>query len=194
MTARRSRVGGFTLIELLITLTIAAVLAAVAVPSVQAFLRNNELSATSSALLTSINTARIEAMKSGRNTMLVPVDNGTDWSRGWVVFVDDDRTQIYNSSTDTIIAQQGAVRSYFTVSGTGTAAETAPYVLFNPSGYAITKANAFGGLALNVVRNDLSGGDLLQQTRRVIIANTGRARTCQPASDTDANCLATASQ
>ena len=185
---------GFTLIELLVTITIAATLAAVAVPSVQSFLRNNELSAASTALLTAINTARMEAMKSGQSAMLVPVDNGAAWSEGWVVFVDKNRDQTYSSGTDPIIAQHRAVASYFSIAANGTATGTAPYILFDASGYAKTKANAFGGLALNIQRNDVSGTAQLEQTRRIIIANTGRARICKPLTDTDDNCLATATQ
>ncbi|MDZ7892001.1 MAG: GspH/FimT family pseudopilin [Rhodoferax sp.] len=181
---------GFTLIELLVTLTIAATLAAVAVPSVQSFLRNNELTAASSTLLTAINTARMEAIKSGQSTMLEPVDSAGSWSQGWIVFVDKNRNQTYTSGTDTLITQHPAVSSYFTVVGNNTATGTTPYILFDASGYAKTKANAFGGLTLNVQRNDVSGAEQLAQTRRVIIANTGRARVCKPQSDTDANCKA----
>ncbi|CAM8662028.1 FimT Tfp pilus assembly protein FimT [Comamonadaceae bacterium] len=190
MTRLRQTMSGFTLIELMVTLTIAATLAAVAVPTVQSFLRNNELSAASSALLTAINTARMEAMKTGQSTMLVPVDNGASWSEGWIVFVDKNRNQTYSSGTDTVIAQYGAVASYFSVAGNGTATGTVPYILFDASGYAKTKANAFGGLTLNIQRNDVSGAEQLQQTRRIIIANTGRARVCKPQTATDDNCKA----
>ncbi len=181
---------GFTLIELMVTLTIAATLAAVAVPSVQSFLRNNELSAASTALLTAINTARSEAMKSGRSAMVVPVNNGSDWAQGWVVFVDNNRSQNYTSGVDTIVAQQGPMASYFSVSGNGTATETPPYILFDASGYAKDTAGGFGGLTLNIQRNDLAGTNLLEQTRRIIIARTGRARVCKPQAATDDNCKA----
>jgi type IV fimbrial biogenesis protein FimT len=181
---------GFTLIELLVTITIAATLAAVAVPSVQSFLRNNELSAASTALLTAINTARSEAMKSGRSAMVVPVNNGSDWSQGWVVFVDNNRDQSFTSASDTIVAQQRPLTSYFSVGGNGTATGTTPYILFDGSGYAKDKSNAFGGLTLNIQRNDLTGADSLDQTRRIIIANTGRARVCKPQIATDENCKA----
>lgn len=194
MIKQPKTMSGFTLIELMVTLTIAATLAAVAVPTVQSFLRSNELSAASSELLTAINTARVEAMKTGQSTMVVPVDNGASWSEGWVVFVDKNRNQTYSSGTDTVLAQHGAMASYFSVAGNGTATGTVPYILFNASGYAKTKANAFGGLTLNIQRNDVSGAEQLQQTRRIIIANTGRARICKPLTDTDDNCLATATQ
>ena len=179
---------GFTLIELMVTLTIAAALAAVAVPSVQSFLRNNELSAASTALLTGINTARSEAMKSGRNTMVVPVNNGSDWSQGWVVFVDNNRDQSYTSASDTVVSQQRPLTSYFSVGGNGTATGTTPYILFDPSGYVKDKSNNWRALTLNVQRNDFTGADQLEQTRRIMIARTGRARICKPVSDPDPNC------
>jgi type IV fimbrial biogenesis protein FimT len=190
MMKQPQTMSGFTLIELMVTLTIAATLAAVAVPTVQSFLRNNELSAASAELLTAINSARVEAMKTGQSTMVVPVDNGASWSEGWVVFVDKNRNQTYSSGTDTVLAQHGAMASYFSVAGNGTATGTVPYILFDASGYAKTKANAFGGLTLNIQRNDVSGAEQLQQTRRIIIANTGRARVCKPQTATDDNCKA----
>lgn len=194
MKTYRLSARGFTLVELMVTLTIAATLAAVAVPSVQSFLRNNELSAASTALLTAINTARSEAMKSGRSAMVVPANNGSDWAQGWVVFVDNNRDQRYTSASDTIVAQQRPLTSYFSVGGNGTATGTTPYILFDASGYAKDKNNAFGGLTLSIQRNDLTGTNSLEQTRRLIIAPTGRARVCKPVSDTDTNCLETASQ
>jgi type IV fimbrial biogenesis protein FimT len=189
---RRSHLvlGGFTLIELLITLAVAGVLMAVAVPSVQTFLRNNELSAASTNLLTAINTARSEAMKNGRSAMVVPVDNGADWAAGWVVFVDTNRTQNYSGDSDLTIMRNGALASYFSVSGNGTATGTTPYILFDASGYTRDKSNATAEVTINIERNDLSGASKLEQTRRIIIARTGRARMCKPASASDINCLA----
>lgn len=181
-------VRGFTLIELLVTIAIAAVLAAVAVPTVQAFLRNSELTAASSAMLTSINAARSEAMKSGHSAMLVPTNNDSDWSQGWVVFVDTNRDRSYTSGVDTVISQKGSVASYFSISGTGSANESPAYILFDPSGYAKKTDNTWTGTTLTIRRNDLSGITQLDQTRRIKIARTGRARVCQPASSTDNNC------
>lgn len=194
MTRAIIRSGGFTLIELMVTLSIAVTLAAVAIPSVRAFIRNNELSAASSALLNAINNARSEAMKSGRSAMVVPANDSDAWASGWIVFIDDDRDQQYNSGSDTVVAQHGAMASYFSVGGNGTATGTAPYILFNASGYAKTKADAFGALTLSIQRNDVSGTELLGQTRRIIIANTGRARVCKPVTATDANCKASDTQ
>ena len=88
MRRSHKRAFGFTLIELMVTIAIAAILLTVAVPSFTTYLRNAELTSASNNLIATINTARGEAMKRNRRTMVVPTSNGTDWTTGWVVFVD----------------------------------------------------------------------------------------------------------
>ena len=180
---------GFTLIELMVTLTIGAILILVAIPNFTAYKRNAELTTATNTLLAGINAARNEAMKRNLYAMVVPTNNGTDWTTGWVVFVDADRSQTYTPA-DTLVMSQNALMSYFTVSGNQTANASPPYIMFDASGYSKTKTNGFGALTLEVKRNDLSGAQLYEQIRRVKIASTGRARTCRPTSANDINCSA----
>lgn len=189
----RSQERGFTLIELMVTLTIAAVLALVAVPSFTAYKRNAELTSTINTLLSAINAARSEAMKRGMQAMVVPTD-GRSWSKGWIVFVDKDGNKAYSEENDITIMTQEALESYFSISGTGSAAGTAPYILYDGSGYSRLKNDGFSALTLSLSRNDLSGRSLYEQTRRIVIAKTGRVRTCKPASATDTSCAANATQ
>ena len=51
---------------------------------------------------------------------------------------------------------------------------------------------AWVDLTLTLTRTDLSGSALNDQTRRVVVAKTGRARTCRPSTDT--SCTVSASQ
>ncbi len=185
---------GFTLIELMVTVAIAAILLMVAVPSMVTFKRNAELTSATNNLLSAINAARGEAMKRGMNAMVVPTNNGTDWNTGWVVFVDKNRTQAYDGSTDTTVSTQNALPNYFNVTGTNTAQATPPYIMFDASGYPKIKAGGFGALTLNLVRTDTTGSDVFAQTRRIMISLTGRARTCTPASATDSTCSAAGSE
>lgn len=181
---------GFSLIELMVSVALVAVLMMVAVPSLTTFQRNAELTSFANTLLASINAARGESMKRGRYAMVVPAD-GTNWSSGWVVFVDIDRSQAYEAASDISILARGAPPSYLTISANGTAAESPPYLMFDASGYSKTKAGGFGAVTFGIQRNDVSGTEQLQQTRRVKIASTGRVRICTPVSSTDSLCNAT---
>jgi len=184
---RTERVQGFTLIELMVTLAVAAVMLTLAAPSFVAFMRNSELVSQANALVAALNTARTEAMKRGLGAMVVPRD-GQSWTSGWRVFVDTNSDSSYTDGTDTVIMEQPALPSYFKVSANGTAGGGSPYVLYNSSGYPVTKNAGFGAVTISIARTDLSGQSLLDQTRRVKLASTGRVRTCKPASATDTQC------
>src|SRR5258706_9057616 len=59
----RSRRAGFTIIELMVTVSVAAILMAIAIPNMRNFLRNNRLTSGVNDLLHSIQVARTEAIK-----------------------------------------------------------------------------------------------------------------------------------
>jgi len=180
MTSRDNFSAGFTLIELLITIAIVAIAMAIAVPSMSAFVRNAELTSTANSLLASLNTARSEAMKRAMNAMVVPID-ATNWSQGWIVFVDKARNGNPNDSTNIIVMRQDALPSYFAVSGPAG-------FKFDASGFAITNNGT-----VSVVRQDVSGAEQLRETRRVKVGNTGRVRICTPTSTTDTECTSSTS-
>lgn len=172
---------GFTLVELLVTVTIIAVALAIAVPSMATFMRNAELTSTANGLLASINAARSEAMKRGMNAMVKPIDS-TDWRKGWVVFVDVARDGDATNAANIKISSQSELPSYFDITGFN--------VKFDASGYAkatTSPAHTANG-SFVIQRNDLSGEDQLAQTRKVVVALTGRVRVCKPKTSTDADC------
>ena len=110
---------------------------------------------------------------------------------GWVVFADLDRSGTYDAAKDFTVLTQPAVPGYFNVSGTGTANQTPPNVRYNGSGYPVDSSGGFGAVTITFARNDLTGGELLEQTRRIKVAKTGRVRACKPASASDAKCAGT---
>ena len=177
---------GFTLIELMVTLALVAILMAVAVPSFTTFQRNAELTSFSNSLWSGINAARGEAMKRGRNAMVVPT-NG-NWNNGWTVFVDVNRNGAYDEATDITVLKREAAPSYLTVTNTAASAADSLYIMYDASGYSRLAGGGFGAWTVQVARNDLTGSTLLTQTRRIKIASTGRARVCTPTSATDINC------
>ena len=83
---------GFTIIELMITLSVAGVLLAVALPSYQNQIKNNCMTNSVNSLVTSLQLARSEATKR-RQSVAVSAANAADatneWGLGWTVWADD---------------------------------------------------------------------------------------------------------
>jgi type IV fimbrial biogenesis protein FimT len=178
---------GFTLIELIVTVAIAAIAMMIAVPSMIEFQRNAELTSAVNSLTAAVNAAKGEAMKRNMNARVSPALNNV-WSSGYVVLVDKDRNNVFSSGDITVLNQVG-VPSNLEITGTSTAAASAPYIRFDGSGYARDDAGAFANLSLTVRRRDTVGKpDQYSQTRHVMITQSGRVRTCKPKSATDANC------
>ena len=195
VSLRRGAQAAFTLVELLVTMALAAVLMALATPSFTTFQHNAGLTTYINTLVAAINAARGEAMKRGRYAMVVP-KNGKSWQSGWHVFVEVNRTQAFEpSGGDILVLSSEAAPDYLTISASpGTSAsESVPYLMFDASGYATRKNGGFSPLTLSVRRNDVSIAEQNEQTRRIIIASTGRVRTCKPASG-DETCTATATE
>ena len=190
MKKRNTVKNGFTLIELMVTVALVAILLTVAVPSFTTYQRNAELTSFTNTLLSGINAARGEAMKRGRNAMVVPTDS-TNWSNGWTVFVDINRSGAYEAVNDLTILVSEPAPNYLTVSNTGANTAAGLYLMYDASGYSKLKTNAFGAWTFEIKRNDVTGTELLAQTRRIKIASTGRARVCIPKTSDDEYCLAT---
>ena len=188
---------GFTLIELMITVAMVAIMMALATPNIIAYQRNADLTAATNSMVAAVNAAKGEAMKRGRNVMIIPADSSS-WASGWAIFVDVDRSMT-KTAGDIDIATGEAPPVYLdiTASAGSPAADTPPYIMFDSSGYSRLKAGGFGALTLSFARNDLDGGPTPAETRRMIVASTGRVRSCKPTVATDpnyANCKSDANQ
>lgn len=181
---------GFTLIELMVTLAVAAILLVIAVPSFVTFQRNSELTSATNALVGAISAARGEALKRGMSAVVVPA-TGSNWTNGWSAFIDQNNNQVLDAG-EPVILQQSALATYFSASGQGTASGSTGYIMFDPSGYAKTSTATFQASTLTIARNDLSGATLQEQTRIIVIAKTGRVRSCRPS--TDATCTPQATE
>jgi len=84
---------GFTLVELMITISIASILLAVAVPSYQSLMKGSHLTTQANEFMTALHYARSEAVKRGiRVTICKSADgatcNGDSWQDGWLIFSD----------------------------------------------------------------------------------------------------------
>lgn len=77
---QHSRARGFTVVELMVTVSIAAILAAVAAPSYRDFRREQRLIEHSNDLLATINAARSRAVLATTRAEVTPQGG---WSKGW---------------------------------------------------------------------------------------------------------------
>ena len=74
---------GFTLLELMVGIGIAGVLLAAAAPSFRTATANSALRGATIDLITSLNTARGEAVAKRQDITVTAI--GGDWSQGWVI-------------------------------------------------------------------------------------------------------------
>lgn len=90
---------GVTLIELVVTLSIAAILLTIGVPSFQNIIATNRIASLTNELSTALQLARSEAVTRGKTVTVCKSDDVSDstptcntgaaWQNGWLVFVDD---------------------------------------------------------------------------------------------------------
>lgn len=81
MSVRRNK--GFTLIEILMVILLLAILAGLAIPSVQEAQANARVRSTAADLMTAMAEARNQASGRQRNISLTRI--GGDWSSGWIM-------------------------------------------------------------------------------------------------------------
>ncbi len=103
---------GFTLMELMVTLAIAGVLAAVAMPNMRVFMQNNRLSGASNDLLGSFSSREVRR-SNGRKTLssarattpqpMIPCAAMGEFN-GWVVF--EDKNNNWQADNDEVILQR----------------------------------------------------------------------------------------
>ncbi|WP_096087354.1 GspH/FimT family pseudopilin [Agaribacterium haliotis] len=85
---------GFSLIELMITLAILAILIMVAAPSMESSRKKSAVTGLQREFISSLALARGEASVKGRPVSICPsadtqtCDTNTDWSKGWLVFLE----------------------------------------------------------------------------------------------------------
>ena len=188
---------GFTLVELLAVLAVLAFTLMLAVPSITEFHRNSVLTSTTNMLVSSIYRTRSEAMKEGRFAIMVPGDGtSNDWKQGWTIFIDNDLDKalsdgdvvVFRQSAETFPAYISVTRSNGpTTDGT----DGVPAVIFNASGYSRSQTGGFGAMTFTVQRNDKPENLAPNYTRRIMLAGTGRLRTCRPKNASDTSCSAT---
>jgi len=101
-------VKGFTLIELMVTIVLAAIVISIALPSFERSIASNQLQSTTQDLVSTINTARMQAVSTRQDMVIDPV--GGDWANGWTLIygadsVEDNKT--FNPAGQTTVEREG---------------------------------------------------------------------------------------
>lgn len=119
---------GFTLVELLITILVAALLMALAIPAFHSFIENNRLAASNNSLVSALAVARSEAIhrrdtvtlcSSNNPTAPVPLcDAGASWETGWVAFTDRNSSGTVDGA-DVVLRVWEAIPAGHTLTATG---------------------------------------------------------------------------
>jgi prepilin-type N-terminal cleavage/methylation domain-containing protein len=195
---------GFTMIELMITVTLVAILASIAVPSMRTYVLNNRLNSSTQELLRTLQTARTEATRRQRNVVMCVSANPEAGSAatcttgtpiGWIVFQD------YTDDTTTSTNNDWAHDSTEELIESHTFDSSKMYVLADKSKRVSYAANGFANTAGTTAATqtpsksvvicdtrgnvDSSGGTTQTNSvaRGIIIADTGRARITKALSD-----------
>ena len=167
----RRRTSGFTLIELTITTAVLAICAGVALPSLRGFVEHQRTLAAISSLMTHMSLARMTAISRNRRAVLCPSGDGlscnagTDWSTGWMLFVDEDGNRRPDTRDEILrMDLEPTSRHLRVVSSTGR-----QQLRYLPDG-----RSAGTNLTLSICNK---AGDVLG---RVIVNNMGRPRSERP--------------
>ncbi len=94
---------GFTMVEVMVVLSITAIIVAFAAPSFMNIVANNRVVAASNELVTALNLAKSEAVRSGQTTTICKSSDATqcndaaEWNDGFLLFQDTDNSLTVNS-------------------------------------------------------------------------------------------------
>jgi len=147
---------GLTLLELMVTIAIAGILLTIGVPSFDAVVTRNRISANTNDFITAINLARSEAIKRGSEVGVCKSADGAsctesgDWDQGWIVYLPSSPIEV--------------LRVFDGLSGNDTLTSAAHVVTFNSK----------GALAQDAVTFNFSLCDKLRERRQVEIKQVGR--------------------
>ncbi len=163
---------GFSLIELIVTVAMAGILMAVAIPSMRDLMVSNRVAGYANEFLSGLHLARSEAVKRGSRVTMCRSSNGTscagtgNWQVGWVIFEDDNNDGSFTAGD--VIQVREALANSISLTGRG---QTGSYVSFIQNGSAQTTAGAAQRGTLDLTLESTS--------RTITLASVGRVSVSQ---------------
>lgn len=163
------RIRGLSLIEAMVVLALAASLVLAGVPAFAEAIQRNRVTLALHLLMADMAMARSTAVIRGEQVVVCPMDRSggcstaSDWSRGWLVFVDLDGDRRPG-------ATEQVLRATDAPTGPGFALRSSrPYLRYQRDG-----RSAHSNLTVHVCRHGSVAG-------QVVVNNHGRARSTRPA-------------
>lgn len=175
MTLRQRAAKGFTLIELMVVVSMIAVLSTLAMPSLVALASNQTLSNSASDLLSAVLQARSSALKENRRVLVQPTSN-SNWSSGWIIYIDVDKSATYDSSVDTLLFTKEPLSSDIAIgslSGSGESSNSASLFGFDGDGFLANVSGNYDGSVL--MKSNKTG-----KKKYIVVSRVGRGRLCDP--------------
>ncbi len=171
----KKTISAYTLLELMVTIAVVAILASVAVPSYNNLINNSRQKSAVNQFLSELQLARSEAVKRSKQVMMCASEDGAScstnndkWQEGWIIFIDDDKDNTYDSDEE-LIRVSDETHELLTFKATN---DVSKFIRYRPSG--LSRENGTFTVC------DKRGAD---RAKSVVINITGRAQ----ASDKDHN-------
>jgi type IV fimbrial biogenesis protein FimT len=160
---------GFSLVEAMIVLAVAALVLLLGVPAFAAAMERNRTALALHLLMADMAMARSTAVVRGQQVVVCPrsvpdrCDTTSDWSGGWLVFLDPDGDRQPGGRSDVLRASDPPTGRGFALRS------SRPFLRYQKDG-----RSAHSNLTVNVCRHGEVAG-------QVVVNNHGRARSVRPA-------------
>ena len=166
-TASPTRHAGVTLVEMIVSILVLSILAAIATPAMGNLLEQQRAVTATNALITQLATARMTAISRRTIAVFCPsvdgrrCDAGSDWSGGWLLFLDRDGNHQPDRPEDIVSTDNTPLSRHLQLNSSAGRTQ----VRYRPDG-----GSAGSNLTVSICNRK---GHLLS---RVVVNNSGRAR------------------
>jgi type IV fimbrial biogenesis protein FimT len=165
-------------VEVMVVLAIAAILIAVAMPSLQTLFAANQVTSAADTFVTALNEARSEAAKLGVPVALT-TSGGVNWGTGWTMFVDTNGNGAQDSTNAALNPPETTLRTAKALPTAYTLNSSAPFsglISFDSTGRLFSGGGAAAQFVL-CQNNNLTAG---AGARLITVTPSGRVRIVLP--------------